>query len=351
MSDIPKVAVIGYGFAGKAFHSYLVGLEPGLQLQGIASRNSETRKRAEKERSCRSFESFEEVLSDPEIDLVVLATPNHVHAEYSIRALEAGKHVVTDKPMAVTLEECDAMIQAAEKSGKVLSVFQNRRWDGDFLTLRKLLDEGELGELRWLEMAWVRPNAPGGWRGKAEFGGGRLFDLGAHMLDQTLLLFPQKVTSVYCRTHHDYPDRDVESHAMMIIGFEHGATAVIDTSGMNHTDKPRMQAFGTEGSYIKYGVDPQEQAMKEERIDEAVEPEEKYGRLGKNMEETVIPTLSGRWRNYYELIAAQITGRELPHQPVRLEEARRVMAVFDAAFRSSKTGQVIKTEIKGLDQQ
>ena len=328
----PNAVVIGYGYAGRAFHSYLVGLEPGLNLLGVASRNAATRERIEQERGCRAYASFEDVIADDDVDLVVLATPNHVHAELAIRALDAGKHVVTDKPMCVTLAECDRMIDASRRNQCVLSVFQNRRWDGDFLTLRKLLDDGRLGSLRWLEMAWQAPRAPRGWRGQAAYGGGRVYDLGAHLLDQCLLLMPQAVTSVYGRLHYDYEGRDVESHAMVTLGFADGATAIVDTGSMHFTKKPRMQAFGSEGSFVKHGLDPQEAAMNAENIDSALEPEENYGTLATAEEETTVPTMPGRWRNYYELIAAQITGKELPHAPVRPAETRRVMAAARSSF-------------------
>jgi scyllo-inositol 2-dehydrogenase (NADP+) len=347
-AERPKAVVIGYGYAGRAFHSYLIGLDSGLELHGVASRSPETRARIVQERHCRAYESFEQVIVDPAVDLVVLATPNQQHAPYAIRVLEAGKHVVTDKPMCLDLAECDAMIAAGRRSGKVLSVFQNRRWDGDFLTLRDLLAQGTLGELRWLEMAWLAKRPPRGWRGSAEAGGGRLFDLGAHLLDQTLLLLPQAVTSVYCRMHHDYGEQDVESHAMVVLGFANGATAIVDTGGMHLSAKPRMQAFGTTGSFVKYGLDPQEAAMNRGDIDSAAEPPESYGKLYTPEGERVVPTLPGRWRNYYEMVAAQVQGRPTPVPPVRLEEARRVMAVLDAARESGRTGQVVRTEIAGL---
>ena len=144
----PRVAVIGYGFAGRSFHSYLVSITPGLKLHGVASRSPETRKRIESERGCKAYTTFEEVLADPEVDLVVLATPNATHCNLAVKASEAGKHVVTDKVAALNLAEFDSMAAAAQKSGKLLSVFQNRRWDGDFLTLKQLIAEGKLGDLR-----------------------------------------------------------------------------------------------------------------------------------------------------------------------------------------------------------
>ena len=126
-----RVAVIGYGFAGRCFHSYLIGLAPGLELRGIASRSAETRDKIRAERACHAYESFEQVLADGEVDLVVLATPNSTHCEMACAALEAGKHVVTDKVMCLNTAEADRMIDTASRTGRMLSVFQNRRWDGD----------------------------------------------------------------------------------------------------------------------------------------------------------------------------------------------------------------------------
>ena len=349
MCAVPNVAVIGYGFAGKSFHSYLVGLEPQLNLYGVSSRNPETRERIVQERGCKAFSSFDEVLADDAVDLVVLATPNQQHAPFAIAALRAGKHVVTDKPMCIDSVECAAVHEAAKESGKVFSVFQNRRWDGDFLTLQKLLVDGVMGELRWLEMAWVNGGQPGGWRGENSPGGGRIYDLGAHLLDQALLVFPQAVTSVYCRLHRDFGTNEVESHAMITLGFANGATAIVDTGSMHHTPKPRIQAFGRLGSFVKYGRDPQEEAMKREEIDAAVESEDQYGTLVIGKDSEIVKTLSGRWRNYYELVAAQIAGDPLPHKPIQFAETRRVMAVIDAAFESAKTGQVMHTNIDALE--
>jgi scyllo-inositol 2-dehydrogenase (NADP+) len=344
----PKAVVIGYGFAGKAFHSYLIGLDTGLTLHGIASRNAETRRRIEAERGCRAYESFEQVLADPEVDLVVLATPNSTHCDLACRALEAGKHVVTDKIMATSLAECDRMIETAERTGKLLTVFQNRRWDGDFLTLNRLLEAGRLGDLRWLEMAWQGFGAWRGWRGQRAQGGGRLFDLGAHMVDQVMLLFPEAVATVYCRMHYDYDEAsvDVESHAMLVITFQSGRTAVVDTSGLNALPKPRILASGTAGAYRIHGVDPQEQAMKEERIDEAEESPERGGVFSDGKTQEPVPTENGRWRNFYENVAAVLAGEAEP--AVTLEEVRRCMAVFEAALQSAESAQVVRPAIPAL---
>lgn len=339
-NQTPRAVVIGYGFAGRSFHSYLIGLTPGLSLHGIASRDPATRAKIIAERGCRAYDDFESVLADPDVDLVVLATPSSTHADLAVRALAAGKHVVTDKIMCLSLEECDRMIAAAREAGRLLTVFQNRRWDGDFLTVSRLIAEGELGDVRWIEMAWQGFGPWGGWRGQAAMGGGRFYDLGAHLVDQLLRLFPEPVESVYCRMHHDYPERDIESEALVIVTFAGGRTGVLDLSGLTAISKPRFLVRGTKGTFQKFGLDPQESAMKAGDIDSAVEPIESYGRLHNGKEERRVPTLPGRWRSFYENVADTLTGKADP--AVTLEEARRALSVIDAAKASARRGEVVR---------
>ena len=334
----PRVVVIGYGFAGKYFHSYLIGLTPGLVLHGIASRDAGTREKINTERGCRAYASFEEVIADPEVDLVVLATPNSTHAELAERAMRAGKHVVTDKVMCLTLAECDRMIATAREMGVLLNVFQNRRWDGDFLTLRQAIAGGLLGDVRWVELAWQGFGAWGGWRGQASMGGGKLYDLGAHLIDQLTLLFPQEIERVYCRMRHEFPDTDTESLALVVIEFAGGGTGICDTSSLAAISKPHFYVCGTGGTFRKYGLDPQEAAMIAGNIDAAREDPAHYAHFHDGQSERVIPTLPGRWRSYYENIAAVLTEGAEP--AVKLAEVRRAIAVLDAAFTSARTGEV-----------
>ena len=340
---LPRAVVIGYGNAGRYFHSYLVNLTPGLDLYGIASRNPNSRSQIVEELGCKVYDNYDSVFDDPEVDLVVLATPNSTHAELAIAALDGGKHVVTDKLMCLNLKECDRMIAAAEGSGKTLSVFQNRRWDGDFLTVKKLMAEGKLGDVRWLEMAWQRFGPPEGWRGQEAMGGGSFLDRGVHLFDQLLILLPQPITSVYFRRHNDFPDYDIDSHAMVVIGFEDGATALCDLSTTSAIEKPHFHLFGSKATFIKYGFDPQEDSMKAGDIDAALESEADYGRLNDGVEEIIVSTIAGRWRNYYENIADVLTnGAE---SEIKLSEARRVIALIDAALESARTNQVIQRKI------
>jgi len=339
----PRAVVIGYGFSGRSFHSYLIGLDSGIALHGVASRSDETRQRAAAERGCRTYPSFEAVLEDPDVDLVVLATPNNTHCGLAVRALDAGKHVVTDKVMALNLAECDRMIAAARRNRRLLSVFQNRRWDGDFLTVRRLLAEGRLGAVRRIEMAWTGFGMWGGWRGTRAAGGGKLYDLGAHLADQLCQLLPQPITTVYARLQYDDPAHDVESDAVVTVGFEDGATAVLETSSICAIPKPRFYVAGSAGTFVKHGLDPQEAAMKRGEIDAAREDPATYGRLHDGKTETAIPTEAGRWRSYYENISAALAGAAPP--AVTPESVRRGVALLEAAFASGGSGQEIHCRI------
>lgn len=341
-----NVVVVGYGMAGKGFHCYLINLVRDLKLHGVVSRNAATRERIAQEQGCQAYASFQEALADPAVDLIVLATPNATHCDLAIQALEAGKQVITDKVMCLTLAECDRMIAAAERNDCFLGVFQNRRFDGDYLTVRGLMESGELGDVRWIEMAWQGFGPWGGWRGQAEMGGGKYYDLGAHLVDQLCMFFPRAVESVYCRMHHDYPQTDTESEALLVVGFEGGVTGVCDFSSMAAITKPRFYVRGTKGTFRKYGVDPQEAAMFAGDITAASEDPETYGILADGKARRTILTVAGRWQNYYENIAAVFRGEAEP--AVTLAEVRREIAVLDAGVQSARTGETVRPHIPGL---
>ncbi len=343
LDHAPRAVVIGYGFAGRGFHSYLIGLDSGLSLHGVASRSPETQQRIAKERGCKVYDSFERVLEDKDVDLVVLATPNNMHCELAVRALAAGKHVVTDKVMGLNLAECDRMIAAARSAQRLLSVFQNRRWDGDFLTVRKLIGEGRLGAVRRLEMAWTGFGMWGGWRGTRAAGGGKLYDLGAHLADQICQLMPGRITSVSARLQYDDPRFDVESDALVMAGFEDGATAILETSSICAISKPRFYVTGSGGTFVKYGLDPQEAAMLKGNIDASRETPPQDGRFSDGKADVVVPTEAGRWRSYYENIAAVLTkGAPLAVTP---ESVRRGVALLETALQSARSGTEIHTSI------
>lgn len=348
MTEPVRTVIVGWGRWGRLCHGLLASSTAGVTLHGVVSSDPEKRAAAAKQYGCRAYATSAEAFDDPAVELVVLATPTDTHADLAVAALSAGKHVLVDKPIAATLAEVDRMNTAAAEAGRILSVFQNRRFDGDFLTLQRLLNDGLLGDLRWLEMAWQGFGPPRGWRGSDAHGGGRLLDLGAHLIDQALVLIGDRVEGVWCRMRHEFDSTSVESDAMLVVQFATGRTAVIDVSSLAALAKPRFYARGTKATFEKFGFDPQEAALAEgaAAVDVARASPESFGRLrlgqrqtfkSHPMEAETIPTQQGSWRRFYEQLRDAIRTDTRP--PVTPAEGRRVMAIIEAARRSAATGR------------
>lgn len=338
MTDKPRVVVVGYGNAGRKFHCYLLRLVENLELHGVCSRNPDTRRRIEEEQRVRTYASLDDVCHDPNVDLVVLATPHDAHAPQALQAMNAGKHVVTDKVMCLSLADADGMIKTARSQGVVLSVFQNRRWDSDFLTVAKVWRDGMLGDVIHVETSWCQFGPPGGWRGKREHGGGKFLDLGAHLVDQAVSLVQEPIQNVSAHMHYHWPERDVESHADCLIRFANGLTWLVEASSIDRQPKPRWKVIGTKRTLVKQGLDPQEAAMHAGDIDAARnDPAHRavlWGEWKGLKTETIIDAVPGRWRCFYENIADVLLGRA--PLAVTPESVRRQIAVIDAAFKSSE---------------
>ena len=338
----PRIAVIGYGWWGRDCHCRLLKLADSLELCGVATNDPAKLDAIRSQQGCRAFPSYDAAFDDPDVGAVVIATPSHTHTDLAIRALAAGKHVVTDKAMCLTLADCDRMIAASESAGRLLTVFQNRRLDDDFRTLQACMANGSLGDVRWLETAWQGFGAWGGWRGQAALGGGRFYDLGAHLVDQIALLFPERITNVFCRMPRDFPDADVDSECLIVVDFEGGRTAICDLSSRNAFPKPRFCVHGTKATYLQYGLDPQEAALMAGDIDGAHPDPAHVARLKGAGAEEDVPRVPGRWRLFYENLAEVLTRGALPL--VKLPEARRAIGILDAARRSAETGERVSVD-------
>ena len=342
--NVVRYAIVGYGTAGKGIHLPLLKFEPRLQLHGIVARKPETRDQIVVEHKCKAYASVDEMNADADVELVIITTPHEGHAPIAIASLNAGKHVVTDKPMCLTLDEYDAMRAAQSSSGKLLTVFHNARLSGDYLTLRSIVDSRKLGELRWLEVNWNRHGLSkrSAWRNDANANGGRLIDLGVHLIDQVLQVFPERPTSVYARMNRDWPDAGVESACMVTIGFEGGRTAILDVGSMTRIPKPKYHAVGTLGTWTKPGglVDPQDAALASGNWDDAAEDVVTIGTLVDPTGAYPTPTIAGDWRKYYHNLADALIDGGAPM--VTLDEMRRVIAVMAAAIESARTGEVVR---------
>jgi scyllo-inositol 2-dehydrogenase (NADP+) len=347
MSEPIGVGVLGYGYAGRSFHAYLLRFEPRLRLRAVASRAPERRERAESDYpGVRAYESLEQMLEDPGVQLVVVATPHHVHAEQCIRSMDAGRHVVTDKVMCLTTDEADAMIAARDRNRVLLSVFHNRRWDGDYMTVRQALAEGLLGRPSLFEVGSWGYGKPRDWRAQPEEVGTLLHDWGAHFVDQALQLVPSPVVAVRAQTQRLWPDVPVESIITADLRFANDVIYRLEVCRSAWLGKPHWYIVGDHGALIKEGVDPQEPAMVAGNIDSAREDPANYARVKTELNGIVaemrLQTLRGSWKSFYQNIADALEDpRKLIVKP---EEVRRVVAVLQAVSESVQTGEVVRPE-------
>ncbi|WP_437975880.1 oxidoreductase [Sorangium sp. So ce295] len=342
MSQRVYVGLVGYGLAGAVFHAPLIRSVPRLRLAAIATRREG---QVMADHSGVAVHPTPEVLiAEPGIDLVVIASPNETHFPLARAALEAGKHVVVDKPFTITSAEADELIALAERRGRLLSVFQNRRWDADFRTVRSCIEQGLLGEVASYEAHFdrFRPAIKQGWREQEAPGSGILYDLGAHLIDQALVLFglPRAVTADVLAQRSGA--RTVDYFHLTL---DYGKRRVIvRSSTLVPEPGPRFAVHGDGGSFLKYGIDGQEDALKagaRPGVPEwGREDPRWFGTLvTASGERRVIESLPGAYEAYYEGIAAAILDGAPP--PVRAEEARDVIRVIEAAMKSAAERRTI----------
>ncbi|MFB7718409.1 Gfo/Idh/MocA family oxidoreductase [Nocardia sp. NPDC056100] len=331
-----RVALVGFGLAGSVFHAPLIAAEPRMRLDVVVTSSAERAEQARREHpGVRVISTVEELFADPSgIDLVVIATPNRSHASLALQAIEAGIPVVVDKPFAVTSAEAEQVIAAADRRGVVLSVFQNRRWDGDFLTVRNLIAKGQLGEVQRFEsrMERWRPEGKGGWRelGGAADGAGYLYDLGSHLVDQALVLFGP-VTDVYCERDRRRAGVNADDDAFLALTHESGVRSHLWMSAVSAQIGPRFRVLGSESAFVIHGLDPQEADLRAGRrpgdgsLWGTVEPDS-WGQLGTEGDTGPIPTEPGDYPAFYRAMAdALIDGTPVPVDPHDALETIRVL--------------------------
>jgi len=346
MASGVNAAVVGYGYAGRSFHSYLIGLAEGLNLYAISTRDAGRRAAAERERNVKTYPNIDELLKDDNVDLVVIATPHDTHAELAIKSMDASKHVVVDKAMCMNTAEADAMIEASKRNKVMLSIFQNRRWDGGYLTVKKVIEDGLLGDVFLIQVAILGYGRPRTWRGIKAQVGGQIYDWGAHLVDQALRLVPSKVDTVFCDTQHRKWDIDIESHLNCITRFENGVSYGIELSNICRFSKPRWFVVGELGTLVKTGLDPQEAAMNRGEIEAAREDPENRARVKTEVNgvatEMTLDTIPGNWKAYYQNISDVLNkGAELAVKP---EEVRENMRLIDAIMESAEKGVSVKMD-------
>ena len=339
---MPRLGLIGYGYAGRVFHAPLIAQVNGLELVAVASRDEGRRRQAQHDWGVKTYSSPDDLFADPQLDAVVIATPHNTHHALAKAALQAGKHVVVDKPFTLTVAEADDLIAQARRQNRLLTVFHNRRWDWDFLTVRKAMESKLLGEVWLMELNVGRYGPPGRWRAERTSMGSLLHDWGVHLIDQALLLMG-KPKKVMAWRHFRHWQLSVESFFRLVLDYGDGRTVTIEVNYLRKVERPRWFILGDQGGLIKFGLDPQEDALRQGDLSKAREvPEHRakvWTRLNGHDAEITLESVRGDWREFYRNFAAALTqGAELAVKP---EEAREVIRLVEAALQSAETGQLM----------
>lgn len=349
MKEVFTVGVVGYGFASQTFHVPLIQATEGFELRAVVS--SDMSKVQTDLPDVDVERKAQALFARQDIDLVVIPTPNDTHFPLAKAALTAGKHVVLDKPFTVTASEARMLKHHADDAERLLSVFHNRRWDSDFLTLRELLEDGSLGRVVNVESRFdrFRPEVRDRWREQAKPGGGIWYDLGPHLLDQARELFgmPRSIL-LDLGTRRD--NAQVDDDFLALLDYD-GMRVSLQASALVAEPTPRFAVHGTQGSYVKYGLDSQEARLKAGEMPSPQWGIDDYdGTLtlsgqGAEPEVRTHPTLPGDYLAYYQGIVAALRGQAEP--PVTVDEAMEVMVLIEAGLDSYRQGRWVRLKEGG----
>ena len=341
-----RVGLIGFGLAGQAFHAPTIRAVPGMELACILERSGGLA--AKRYPSVRVVRTLDELLADETIRLVVVATPNTSHFDLTKRCLLAGRDVVVDKPFTPTYEEAAELVRLAEQHKRLLTVYQNRRFDGDFRTVRKIVASGALGRIVEYECSYERfrlEAQPNAWREREEPGAGVLFDLGPHVIDQALLLFgaPQTITA---RAFSQREWAKVDDAFDVTLEYPH-LRAHLRGRIVAFVPGPHFVLHGTRGSFVKCGMDPQEEPLRKGDCSYnsawGVEPEANWGTLslleGNSRVDSKVKTETGDYPAYYAAVRDAVEKGAPP--PVTPREALNTMRALILAHKSSREGRTV----------
>ncbi|MFI9644182.1 Gfo/Idh/MocA family oxidoreductase [Micromonospora sp. NPDC051925] len=343
-----RVGLLGYGIAGRVFHAPLIAATPGLRLAAVVTANPQRREQvADEHPDARVVDDAESLWADPDaLDLVVVATPNSSHVPTARQAVAAGLPVVVDKPLAATAADARTLVDEATRRGVPLTVFQNRRWDGDFRTARRLVEGGALGRVTRFESRFERwrPEIKAGWRegGTPAEAGGVLYDLGAHLVDQAVQLFGP-VGTVYAEVDRRRPGAQVDDDAFVALTHVGGVRSHLWMSAVTAQLGPRLRVLGDRAGYTCHGLDGQEEALRLGGRPDApgwgeVTPD-RYGLLGAGDDLRPEPTDPGRYQDFYAQVEAALrNGGPLPVDP---RDAVHTVELIELAHRSAAERTVL----------
>ncbi len=341
-----NVAVVGYGGQG-AWHASQIIKSEVVALSGVFD-ISEKRMKAASDNKIRTYSSFEEILADRSVDIVVCATPNDVHKDIVVKSLLSGKHVICEKPAALSVSEFDEMTEAAKASAKVFSVHQNRRWDVDFLALKSLTESGEIGKTLNIESRIHGSRGiPSDWRCHKLFGGGMLLDWGVHLIDQMLQLIDGKIKRVYCELTHLTND-EVDDGFDLHLVFENGVRATVEVGTYNFIAMPRFYMQSESGTAL---IEDWQKKCRVNKLlawcEKDVLPVQNAAGITKTMAPRDSLTIksyeierpTSDVHDFYRNFVKAADGSE--EQLVKNEEVRRVLLVMEAAFKSGESGEAL----------
>ena len=341
-----KTGIASYGMSGLVFHAPLLHVNPGFEIVKVAERSYKGSK--ERYPYLHVVKSFEELISDQHLELIIVNTPDATHYEYCKMALEADKHVVVEKPFTMTSEQAEQLILISKKRGKLLSVFQNRRWDGDYLTVKKVVTDKLLGRLVSFESHFDRYRnfiQPGTWKEERNAGAEIVYNLGAHMIDQAYDLFgmPMSVTADIGIQRTGGVADDFYNIVLRYENFH----ASLKAAYLVREEGPRYILHGTEGSFLKWGIDPQEDDLKAGKYPDApnwgIEPKKLWGKLNTGINGLHftgrIETIEGNYSAYYNNIFEAI--RNDGTLIVKPEQSLDVVRIIEAAIESNSSGSTV----------
>lgn len=344
-----RTGVLGYGLAGRHFHVPFIRALGEFELRAVATSRAEARAHLP---GVRVVPQAEDIFNADDIDLVIVATPHRLHVSQTLAALAAGKHVVVEKPVAANTADIETLKQASLSARKMVIPFQNRRWDGDFMTVQKLIRSGMLGIVHHFETHWpmFRPQPRGVWRDTPDEMGGILNDLGPHLIDQTLMLFGMPAAvEAQIMTHR--PGYAVDDAFRIQMHYASGLYALLETDVLNGGTVPRYTIRGTNGTFEKFGVDPQEASLRASIFPGHPEwgTQSEKGQVvlggahGLSIRgELEIP--AGDYRQYYAAVARAINGMEA--LPVTLDEVLQQMKILEAIRQSDRDGGQVNMETR-----
>ena len=340
-----NTALCSYGMSGLVFHGPLLEVHPGYKVSKILERTRHESKG--KHPGSLIVRDFQDIIDDPEIELVVVNTPDHLHVDMASRAMEAGKHVVVEKPFTLLTSEADELIELAEKQNVILSVYHNRRWDGVYLTVKDVLASGKLGRLVDFEVHFdrFRNYIKESWKDQAN-GTGTLYNLGSHLVDQALTLFGMP-DRLFCDTRMLRDGALTDDSYDLLLHYPE-FKCMLRSSYLVREPGPSFMLHGTEGSFLAWGTDPQERDLKAGLFPGSegwgVDPSFSHAKINTDVDEEHLegdyPLLPGNYLEYYDNIYEAI--RNNAPLTVTAQQARDVIRIIEAAYESSRTGEVVR---------